>query len=412
MSLAVASRNSMPLAFPPPLGLEKELSYVGLLARNAAFISFIPEGPYNAGQIAYVDLPNTMMDMRKAFLHFTFTGIAGTGSTYNRINFDVRSLIKRVEVLIGSRVVVDISNFNVLSNMLDMLEDTNLFSTVGVISQGTGSQAQRAAAFANSTYDVQLYHFNTSFFHSILPLQKLATNVRLRITFAPANECLESDGTGASYTINNLQLHYNVLIPDDKFDKLWNQKVSAGGIHWTYETFSNFQTTNLLGAGTNAATQVLNYKYNSLLGIMMVMRDSANIYSLAANDKLNKFNYNDLNSFRLRISSQSYPIDPQRSLGDLYFAFIEMFGVSARFPAYGASTYGSTTFIGGVPLSKHPLEGREGADIGGIATVLGTSILCDLGFSAPLSANETVDFFSLQHNTITFLPNGSIEWTE
>lgn len=412
MSLGVASRNSQPLAFPPPLGLEKELSYVGLLARNAAFVSFIPEGPYNAGQIAYVDFPNTMMDLRKAFLHFTVTGTPGTGSTYNRFNFDIRSIIKRVEVLIGSRVVVDISNFNVLSNMLNNLMDVNLFSTVGQISGGTGSQAQRNAAFANSTYDVQMYHFNTSFFQSILPLQKLATNVRLRLTFANANECIETDGTNPTYVVSNLQFHYNVLIPDEKFNSLWDSKIRGDGIHWTYETFSNFQTTNLLANGTNNATQILNYKFNSLLGVLMVMRDSANIYNFAANDKLNKYNYNGLNLFRLRISSQSYPIDPSRSIGDLYFALIETFGISARFPTYGSTNYGSSSFIAGVPLAKHTLENRDGADIGGLATVLGTSILCDMGFSSPLDGNNTVDFFSIQHNTITFLPNGSIEWNE
>ena len=411
MSLGVATNNTQLLAFPPPLGLEKELSYAGLLARNSAYVSFIPENGYKPSQTAYVDLPNTMIDMRKAFVRFTAVGTAAGGATYSRFNFDIRSIIKRVEVMIGSRTVVDIYNYNLLANMLDKLLDSSYPSTVGTISGGTGDATARNAAFASSDYDVQLYHFNPSFFHSILPLQKLATNVRIRFTFADATECIETDVPGASYTVNNLQLHYNILVPDEKFNMSWDMAVQRG-LTWTYETFSNFQTSNLLGAGVNNATQILNYKYNSLLGVLMVMRNSADIYNQSVNDKLNKFNYNALNNYRLRISSQSYPIDPSRTLGDFYFALIETFGISARFSTYGASTYGSTSFIAGVPLSKHPLEDREGADVGGIATVLGTSILADFGFASPLAAAQTVDFFSVQHNTIKFLPNGSIEWTE
>lgn len=404
------------LAYPKILGLEEEFRYVGLLARNQSFVS--PSGGengYKAGQQIIFELPNSFLDLRKSFLQFTLTGTPGTGSTYNRYNYDIRSIIQRITVQASSKVIYDIDNWNILNQMLNYLEEPNLSTTIGQLSYGQTSQVQRDTDFLNSNkyYAVPLYHMDNDFFHTILPLQKLAATIKITIYLAQPDVCIESDGTNPSFTVNNCQYHYNLLVADQNFDENWDEKVKSGKLTMSYETYSNYNATNLLLAGTSKATQSLTFKYNNLLGVMVAMRNSSSVFSLTTNNKQNIFNFNDLQDFRLRINSQSYPQDSSRlAIGDLYFALLEMFGLSGRNAYLGGTNYNSTSFIGGIPLSLHPYERESGGDIGGISSVLGTSILCDFQFGTPLANSQTVDFFSLQTNTLTFLPNGTIQWSE
>lgn len=412
MSLELSTNNGSPKALPESLALEKEFVYGGVIARANSYIPAKPESGYQPNQIMTIELPFEMVDLRASTLQFTITGVPAGGASFTRFNFDIRSIFQRIAIRFGSKYVLDQSNQNLLYNILDGTLDVNWAPTVGSINTGTGSTVQRNADFLNpnKVYAVQLYQNEDSWFYQVLACQKLGVQVFLDFYLASPNVCIETDVSGANYTVNNVQFHIASLVPSPSWDNLYNMRVSDN-LTYTYFSYENMYDSSILSAGTTRASKVLNYKYSSLIGLIFVMQDSATLNSQTQLNKLNTYNYNNLNYLQLKIGSASFPVDTQRSLSDLLSMYAETMGLSMRFPFAQSVNFGSTNFIGCIPLAKMVKENRDiNGSLNGLNVSLGTSLTLDMGFSTPLASNQTLNVFAIIENTIKYNPNGSVSF--
>lgn len=414
MSIKPNATNILPSA----LVLNDQYNWGGVLARSQGYISASPEGPYLPNQKAQISMPLELVDLRNSTLQFTVTGTAGTGATYTRFNSGIKSIIDRITIQFGSKVILDIQDYNVVSLMQDLRLDLNWQDTVGALNFGYGSTAVRNSRFLDPTYvyAVQLYSVHQDFLHTILPLQKLGVQLILNIYFAPANQCIESDGTNPTYAVNNLQLHYSSLVPTPNWDQMYNEKVrSDNPPSFVYCGYDAQEDTNTCLAGITNFSKVLTYKYTSLNCVMVLFR-SGNLESVSVNDKLNNFAYPNITSAYLKIGSVQYPQDNSTNLGDRFSMLCECWGISMQNqPIKASQNFASGTpgsFILAFPLSKHPYEQNEDDNVNsqGIDTSIATSIVLNVQFGTALASNLTMEVIGIYNNCITYNSNGSITW--
>jgi len=406
-----ASGNEV-IGIPDGLAITREFTFGGVMARNNNYISARPQNGYTPGQFFTLEMPLEMLDFRSSTLQFTITGTPAGGATFTRFNKDIRSIFKRIVVRFGSKQVLDVQNNGLLYNILDGNLDVNWESTVGALTTGTGPAAQRNADFLNpnKVYAVQLYNNEDSFFYNVYPFQKLGVQCYIDVYLAPANEVIETDVSGATYVVNNVQWHTASLVPSKDWEIKYGLRLPLG-ITFTYLTYENLYDSSVLQAGVSQASKTLSYKYSSLLGVFCVFQTSSTLQSQTTLNKLSTYNFLGLNSANLKIGSQCYPIDTNRSASDLLTMYAELFGLSMRFPFAQAVNFDSTNFVLCIPLARHIKENRDiGASLDGLNTSIGTSITLDMGFSAPLPSAQTMNIYGLVENTITFNPNGSITW--
>lgn len=404
--------NISKIGLPESLALSEVYKYGGIRSRINNYFSAIPESNYTPGQTIMLQCPMELVDFRSHSLEFTVTGTPGTGATFTRFNKDIRSIFQRMVIKFGGKVVYDCQNQNLLFNLLDGTYDFNWEDSCGLIALGTGDATQRNADFLNPNrvYSVQLYGLGPEFLNKILPLQKLQVQLTIELTLANPNVCIECDGTDPKYQVNNVRMHYASLVPDDNWNSLYNNKV-ASGINYNFISFDNFTTSTLLPAGVQNASAVLTYRYTSLIGLIAVMRPSANIYNLATLNKLNTFDFNNLSDAQVRIGGYVQPQDVSRNVPDCLQMYCELFNLSMRSAFISSTDFGSTSFVLAIPLSKHPREWNDSqGSIQGINTSIANNIVFDMKFNVPIPANTTVDFFALSEQSVIFNANGSISW--
>lgn len=400
------------VGLPESLALSEIYKFGGIRSRINNYFSAIPESGYTPGQTVILQCPMELVDFRSHSLEFSVLGVPGVGATYTRFNKDIRSIFQRMVIKFGGKVVYDCQNQNLLFNVLDGTYDFNWEDSCGLIALGTGSQVQRAADFtnANRIYSCQLYGLGVEFLNRVLPLQKLQVQMTIELTLANPNVCIETDAGAPTYSINNVRMHYASLVPDDNWNSLYNTKVSKG-INFNYLSFDNYTTSTLLPAGIQNASAILTYRYTSLIGLIAIMRTSSNILSLAANDKLNSFSFNNLSDAQVRIGGYVQPQDVSRNVPDCLQMYCELFNLSMRSAFVSSTDFGSTSFILAIPLSKHPKEWNDSyGSISGINTSIANNIVLDMKFSVPIPANTTVDFYALTEQSVIFNANGSVSW--
>ena len=323
--------SKLPVLLPEGIAPTSEMRLTGVLARNQSYINAQQPNGLGPNQMATFELPQELLDLRSATFQFTVTGTAGGGATYTRFNQDIRSIIKRVVVRFASKYVVDTQNMGLWYNITNGIKPVNWSTSTGTIAYGTGTTTQRNSLFSNSTYvyAVQLYNLENSLFNEVLPLNKLGVQCYIDIYFAPAAECIESDGTSPTYTVNNMQFHYASLVPNQSWLELYDEQV-VRGLTYSCCNVDNISDTTMLPAGVTSASKILTYKYSSLIGIVAVMRPLANISDVSANDKLNNFLYNNTNMAYVKIGSQQYPINSNQSASDMLTMYADQFGISMR----------------------------------------------------------------------------------
>jgi hypothetical protein len=402
---------------PNTIAPTTEVLLDGVAARNSSYVNAQQPNGLGPTQMVTFELPQELLDLRSSTFQFTVTGTAGGGATFTRFNQDIRSIIKRVVIRFANKYVADTQNMGLWYNITNYTKPVNWSTSTGTIAYGTGSTAQRNALFSNSTYiyAVQLYNLDSSLFNEVLPLNKLGVQCYFDIYFAPANECIESDGTNPTYTVNNMQLHFASLVPTQGWLEKYDSSVSRG-ISYSYCAIDNISDTALLPAGISQANKILTFKYQSVIGLVMVMRPLSNVNSFSALDKLNNFQYNNTNVAYVKIGSQQYPINSNQSASDMLCMFADQFGLSMRKDFAAATNWisgSAQSFIVCIPLAKHikEFEKVQNCSVDGLNTSIGTSINFQIQFSSPLGAAQQADFFCLSESSITFNPNGSITWT-
>ncbi len=403
--------NTTTELIPDSLSLYETVKFGGILNRANSYQPSQGQSGYQPGQLLQFTMPSEFLDLQNHSWQFTIQG-SSVGGTYARFNNDIRSIVKRLTIAFGPKVVYDCNNQGLLYNIMNQLKDVNWNSGAGKILNGTGSQAERNGYFTNpnKVYAVQLYNMHTELLAKVLPFQKLNVQMYINIYLAPAAECIETDGTSASYVVNNNQFHIASLIPSAGWDSEFNSKIPRG-ISYNYVLYENTFMTNLLNAGITRASATLNFRYSSLLGIFGVMRPSAGLTSFATNNKLSEFDFNNLNQVQLRMGSYVNPVDPTTSNADCYTMVCENFNKSTQDSLALPINYDSNNFIFAINLSKHPwVNPTQNLSVNGYNSSVSTAIILDLGFSSALSQNYSLDIYAQAESSVIWQVNGAIQW--
>lgn len=399
------------LGIPQNLSLQETVELSGVLSRINSYQPASPQSNYYPGQQITFQLSNDFLDFRNHSWQFTIAA-SSPGSTYARFNKDIRSIIKRLTISFGSKIVYDCNNQNLLFNIMNNLKDIQWADNQGKLLNGTGDTTSRGSDFTNAsrTYAVQLYNVRQDLLSQVLPLQKLGISLFINIYLAPVNECIETDGLTPTYVVNDNQFHISALVASQEWDNLYNAKIPKG-IRYCYKNYENAFDSSLLTAGITRASKTLNFRYTSLTGLICVMRPSANVNNLAISNKLNTYDFNNLNRFNVRIGSYVNPTDDLTNYGDRYTAFCELFGKSTQDPIQAGVNFNSTNFMIAANLSKHPFyQQNEQCLSNGMNTSVSSALIVDFGFSSPLSQNMTLDIYGISENAIVFQANGGIVW--
>ena len=417
MALLQATNGKAPRAIEQDLAFQPQCVFDGVIARNSSYQNFQQTSYGPVGKMVCL-LPQQMIDFRNSWIEFTITGTPGTYTNCAMVS-DIRSIFKRITVQFASKIVMDINYYGILQNAFDYLLDPQWAGTNGALLVGTGNNAARQADFLNPNrvYACSLRGFpgSGSLFDKILPLQKIASQIELNFNLAPASEVISGTvvgGTPPTYTVNNIQFHFDYITPSAQLDSMYNQKVRMNPpITFTYRTWENLTDSAILPAGTSNFQKVLTYKYSSLLGVLALMQTSSAITDFTNDTKMSTMNNNNLTQLRIRIASISYPLDIQAPSADTFTRLLQLFGIQQEKPIAAASNWNSTSFLAACPLILNPYTNRNShCDDGGLNTSIATSLILEGGFSTALASAQTLYIYALTEQVLTFLPDGGVVW--
>lgn len=410
--------NSDEARVPVELALQKEYVLGGVLSRTDVYQQ-AEQSQYNAGQQIKIYLPSNVSDLREHTFQFRVNGTAyGAPATFTRLGQGAFCLFNRLEILFGPTKVMDIENIDVLKSIIRYKAPVNYTEGSGALLEGTtANAATRNADFANPNR-VYAINFDCGILKRILYLNKINVQMIIRLTLNEPVRCLETDnigGTAGTYQILDPEFHYSGLVLSNSWNDLYNQVVAErGGYSYTYRTYANFQNTNALAAGVSNAQIVLPFRYSSLVSVLYVMRNAADLVNPLILGKNDTFNFNNINSARLKVDNIYYPTDASRSVQDIYTEFLDSENISYYADVLAATNYTTTSFIRATPLMKHPKDNRAVyGSINGLNTASsGTSIVCEIRTAAPIAATQQIDFFACFEAEVKFLANGSVTYVE
>lgn len=438
MSLKLATNGSSKSVLSEDFAMNPEMQYGGALATNYTYVNAVPLSGYTPGSKITIDLPQECISMKDAYLQFQMTGSAGnTAGLLCSIVPDIRSLISRVVLQIGSKVILDISEFGLLNNIFDYTRDPQWANAQGRVMLATGvSQGGRNIKFGNPNlvYAARLNISDEadSIFSKILPLMKVGSTMQLQIYLQQDPSRVISTTTAVtgtippSFALNNVQFHYYTIVPSDSWNSMINERIMAGALTFSARGFDYTQDTSLFLAGTQNASKTLNFKYSSLLGFICAFQPQSYITSYTNDTKMQYFYNPGLTTFRCRVGGNQYPMDNSTSDADMYGRFSLFFGLDDDTPTSAAnSPYGvgsdtwsyvsgalptAASFIPCVNLCKYPNEiatdGRVVVD--GLDTSIATNVQLDIQLGTVVPQNMVTHIWAYYNYTITINPNGSV----
>jgi hypothetical protein len=263
----------------------------------------------------------------------TWAQIAVDPGAMYAINKNISSIFRRVRILSGSKEIVNLENYNLLSNILSVCganDDYN--NTIGDIQSNTGTLEERAK-YIKKQGDGTISSFPTRRFCMCLHGTNLLENTLplfvsqpwiIEFTLAPLAEFLEyqdtlKDGpTNAGTTdkiddilLTNIYFHTKVLTLSSELE-LQMRNTFANNVK-TY-AFTAYDHFSQISAGKSHQIQIPTKK-SVVSGILCVQRDASDAVTLTQLDKLNgKYLYNGLEQYQYVINGKNHPADPVECL--------------------------------------------------------------------------------------------------
>lgn len=398
---------------PDSFRITKMEKYGNAIETRDSIYSQAENSLYQPGQIVKFIFPSVHSDFRRSLFSFKVNGTVGTGGSYTRFDCATQGMsciIERVRILFGSTSVLDINDYNLLDAIVKTTYNTNWVTGTGALLEGCGSTATRATNFADPTrtYMISLAHL-VHLFDQPLPLLNVASAMSIEITLAPAAKCIESDHTGFTYNIIDCEYHYDYVGTTSAWDNYFKSFIiNQGSYQIPYRGYQNYQQT--FAASATTASSNLPFNFNAMLGLSLVMRNSADVADATVDNKLTTLNYNAVISSKIRLNNIYYPTDSSRSLQDLYYEYLKNFGKCYEDDVRGGATYGVSSFVDAYWLARHSEDNRENVLMNGLQTSgSGTSVVKQIEFGAGLAAEQLATYFAEYNDVLKIFPNGSVQ---
>lgn len=284
-------------------------------------------GTYSGGQKINITLPPVSYMGEDATLSFDAQVTASsTPVTYDQFPSSIQGIFDRVRVYLGSTLVEDIEDYNLLDGLIYLTEDARVNGTTNVVPMiGNGSDTNRGAySLALHRYNVRLHCESLQQF---LPLDKLGKALRIEIQLAQPANCLESDSLSpdCTYSLSNVYFNFNRAILEPDFERMLMASINKGTYQILYHSWSHYGGLPVTGT---AFQQEVPARFRTINRFLSVIRTQADLgtYKLGIFRDFPAF---PASTVSLLINSTRYPEDEYSNLGtdvqksELFRAFID-----------------------------------------------------------------------------------------
>lgn len=377
----------------------------------SAFIN--PEtgtGTYLPGNIIRFRFPSSVIDFTNSSLQFK-CALGKTGGTYIRLSQNCSCVFSRVRGLFGSQEIFDIQNFNLLDSYINLYNDPSWYTGIGKVFRGTGDATYRNSQANNGQVFILNLSKTCDLLNRIIPLNLINEQFTIELTIANTVDFVETDGTNPTFSMSNLEFHYDVLQLEDEFINLLKSKItSSEGLCMPYKSWNNYINTSMTSGVTNQQTQ-LPFRYLGLQGIICLMRNTANLGDVTVNDKfITYLGYSNFTNSYLKINNLLLPSDKINNNLEVLEQNLQLFNKSYDSDLYIAQDWPNKFSIGFSLMQDG--RGYESNQIQGIAaTVSGFQLIHSVLVSSN-AVNVEMQYFAQAAACIRILANGGIQFAE
>lgn len=351
----------------------------------------------NGNKLVRIILPDgALFDTRSGYLSFDLA-ITTTGGAYKRVHSGIFSILNRMRILVNSKEVENILDYNdIYSKLWEMTNPNLTTSNIAIQSLGFGTQAQRnvLGAAASTSYACPLFGgvLNTE----LLPFDNLSTGMVLEFYLEDPLRCIETDGTAPQYTVTNVIFHMERLELDPSYRSFIAAYIRANGLQLGFHTWERNIAALTQGTSQNI---VINQKSSSVNGILNYFTLSTNSTVTTVNDKFLTWLPLGLSTYSVNVNGTIFPDEPIDCVASNGF---EIFQIYARWqrkwklnglmdspPPINATVFMVNRFVFIVDFEPYP----EMMDIINPFSTLGNSanIIVKLNFTALIPLNYQLD---------------------
>ena len=357
-------------------------------------------------------------DFRDSFLRFALQGSLNGSGTVGAFQQGIACTINRARLLAGAEILFDLVDFNVLYENWVISNRINAVSSTLNIQMATSDNlATRQGNFANinKVYTVYLGWIAT-LLNKVIPIGSISKQLHLELILETPSYCITSDSVNPTYQMLSPQFHYKQITFTPTYKQMLMDKMANGGISILYMNYSNY--TQQVSSGTTNTSITLPWKYSRFIGFNCLARSSANIASLAQDNKFSSY----LNSTiflqdRVRVNNLYYPADAVNGSSEAFDQYLEFHDLRYNLDCLAATIWTSDPgyFEMDMNVNQHPKHlNADDWQIQGVDTSQSSStIVHEVKFSSPgTAANQQWDYFAQFFATMNIDSSGNVRYQE
>ncbi len=231
------------------------------------------------GQVGHIFVSDSdLIDFRNSSLRFTVTTTQTSNNDGALPDSGVGALISKVRISIGSELITEIVDFDLLFAFWTLSQGTQCYNTILTQMYGaswTLSQRQSAYNAPTNVYMVPIGKV-CDFLNKVIPVSKFnGQQIHLEIFFNSWQNCCSGTGSIGSFSIQNLQFHYDQITVTGEYNKLLNDKLASGVIQIPFLNYINY--TNTIQPSVNRQSSTLPWKYSRFISFFNINRIQANL---------------------------------------------------------------------------------------------------------------------------------------
>ena len=309
------------------------------------------------------------LDTVNSYLSFRVKPTEGTVNHTKECRMDRNSMswVQTLTIYSSTGAVLErLENYGLLVNLLHSATTPEDYrSSIQQMIDNSGSRAVRNAAMAHK----QGSKFNSGFDASgilggqtkLLPCSYFQGPMIIELQLAPFRDCFvgtdNSSGTPASYTIDDVSYHAQVLTFGEEYNSKMSQQVRSRGVDLSFDTYKHHET-RLIG---NSIDTSISQNAASVKGIYHVLRDKDK-YRSQEHDSLSTYKSGLLSEIQWDLGSKMYPEFPLKLAADgytdLYSQNLQSFNMFRNLSL--GSEVDDTNFV-----TCHPPDAQNGVGVAG-----------------------------------------------